>query len=249
MRVIVLGALGRMGSLLFDRLKTREDIKVVALVDERFSVDEVDGVCAYKRLEFVKEKADVVVNFASHTLAFNIVRFALDNNVALCELCTGHTQDEKRHIESASEHIPVFFASNTALGIAYISKISQKLAQLFLDADIEIVEAHHSKKADAPSGTALELADKIVKARKFGNICVGNRHGERKIGDVCVHALRMGGIFGEHTVYIDTGQERIILGHVAHSRALYAEGAEQAMRYICTKERGLYSACDLIGGI
>lgn len=242
MRVAILGSLGRMGSMLSTRLEKKSDILLVARVDSAYPLAECGK---YKSLREVKEGIDVLVNFAHHTLAFDVAEFVKEHKCALCEFCTGHTQKERECIENLGEYAPIFFASNTALGIAHIVEISKRLASVFPHAQVEIVETHHSKKADAPSGTALMLADEIAKVRGGEIVC--GRQGKRSCdGEIGIHSIRLGEVFGEHSVYIDTGDERIVLKHIALSRELYCDGAERAMRFIATKDKGVYGMQDLL---
>lgn len=242
MEVIVLGALGRMGSTLCARLEKEEDIAVVARVDRAYGACKSGG---YQSLDKVKEDADVIVNFASHSLAFEVADFAKKHNIALCEFCTGHTQKERECVENLGKRVPVFFASNTALGIAHILEIAKRLAGVFPSAQVEIVETHHAQKADAPSGTALMLANEISKVRGGEIVC--GRQGRRTCdSEIGIHSVRIGDVFGEHCVYIDTKDEKIVLKHIALSRELYCEGAQRAMRFISTKNRGVFGMQDLL---
>lgn len=238
----MLGACGRMGSMLSTRLEKMDDIKVVACVDSAYKVA---GCGKYKSLCEVKEDANMLVNFAHHSLAYEVAEFVKEHKCALCEFCTGHTQKERECIENSGEYAPIFFSSNTALGIAHIAEISKRLASVFPHAQVEIVETHHSQKADAPSGTALMLANEIIDARGCGKIVLGHQT-LRGDGEIGIHSIRLGEIFGEHSVYIDTGEERIVLKHIALSRQVYCEGAERAMRFICTKSAGVYGMRDLV---
>lgn len=250
-----------MGSALCARLEKLEDICIVAREDmaykntflaqkntqksEENSVKMQANCNEYFRLSDVKQHADIIVNFAHHSLAFEVAKYAKDRHTALCEFCTGHTKKERECIEDLSKYVPVFFASNTALGIAHIAEISKRLAGVFPTAQVEIVETHHAKKADAPSGTALMLANEITSV-KGGNIVFerqGKRGDDREIG---IHSIRLGDVFGEHSVYIDTKDERIILTHIALSRDLYCDGAERAIRFISTKDKGIYGMQDLL---
>lgn len=242
MRVAILGALGRMGSMLSSRLEKESDILIVARVDNAYTVVECGK---YKSLDEVKEDVDVLVNFAHHSLAFEVADFVKYHNVALCEFCTGHTQKERKCIENLGEFAPVFFASNTALGIAHIVEISKRLASVFPHAQVEIVETHHSQKADAPSGTALMLANEIAKVRG-GDIVCGRQEKRGCESEIGIHSIRLGDAFGEHSVYVDTGDEKIILSHIALSKELYCDGAERAIRFVATKEKGVYGMQDLL---
>ncbi len=201
----------------------------------------------YADINDVKEPADVVLDFSCHRQSAATLNFALSRNISCIIAATGHTDDEKEYICLISQYIPVFFTSNLSPAIAILSSYTAKLAGVFDNADVEIVEAHHSSKTDVPSGTALMLANAVRSARNHGEIHVG-RHtcGARKKGEIGVHSLRLGNTFGEHEVRINTGNETIILKHIAHSRALYAEGAERAVRFIIDKSAGLYTVFDII---
>lgn len=248
MRVILTGASGRMGRQMLALFQSVGDIDVIA-VDSVFAADfdkcfpDVIGV--YKSISEVKGSADVIVDFSLHTATREVVNFAVRKRIPLVLATTGHTDDERACAVRASEDIPIFMASNMSIAIAHIKTFCAKLATVFPDADIEIVEAHHSKKLDSPSGTALSIANGIVKERNCGKVVVG-RGGERVRGEVNVHSLRLGRSLGEHAIVIDTGKERITVVHETFSRAVYAEGAMRAMHFIVKKERGLFGIEDLI---
>lgn len=248
MKVILVGASGRMGAQMLALLQAAENIEVVA-VDNAYRTDcaehGLNAVMMYGTIADVEENADVIVDFSLHTATREVVNFAVRKGIPLVLATTGHTDDERACAVRASEDIPVFMASNMAIAIAHIKTFCAKLATVFPDADIEIIEAHHSKKMDSPSGTALSIANGIVKERNFGKVVVG-RGGERVRGEVNVHSLRLGRSLGEHAIVIDTGKERITVVHETFSRAVYAEGAMRAMHFIVKKERGLFGIEDLI---
>lgn len=228
-------------------LQAAENIEVVA-VDNAYRADCAEcglNTMTYGTIADVEENADVIVDFSLHTATREVVDFAVRKGIPLVLATTGHTDDERACAVRASEDIPVFMASNTSIAIAHIKTFCAKLAAVFPDADVEIIEAHHSKKLDSPSGTALAIATDIVMERKFGKVVVG-RGGERVRGEVNVHSLRLGRSLGEHEIVIDTGKERITVLHETFSRAVYAEGAMRAMRFIVEKERGLFGIEDLI---
>lgn len=248
MRVILTGASGRMGRQMLALFQSVGDIDVIA-VDKVFAADfdkcfpDVIGV--YKSISEVKESADVIVDFSLHTAMKEVAEFALEKRIPLVVATTGHTEDEKACVTCASRFIPVFMSSNMSLAIAHIKEFAAKLAVVFSDADIEIVEVHHSKKADFPSGTALSIAKRIVKERGFGKLVTGQCNG-RERGDINIHSLRMGESLGEHKIIIDTGTERIIISHETHSRAVYASGALKAMKFVMTKNNGLFGIEDIL---
>lgn len=249
MRIILTGASGRMGRQMLALFQSAQDVEVVA-VDKAYECecenDTPSFVSAkYARIADVKESADAIVDFSLHTAVPEVVSFAVCNRIPLVVATTGHTEKERACVAKASESVPVFSASNMSIAIAYLKDFSAKLASVFESADIEIVEAHHSKKLDSPSGTALSIAKRIVKQRGFGKIVIGRGNGREK-GDINVHSLRLGESLGEHEVIVDTGSERIILRHEAFSRGVYAEGALKAVRFILTQPNGLYGIEDLL---
>ena len=238
--------MGRQMLALFQSTRGVEIVAVDKAYEYECKNDTPDCVSAkYARIAYVKESADAIVDFSLHTAVSEVVDFAVNNRIPLVVATTGHTEQERRRIARASESIPVFAASNMSIAIAYIKEFSAKLATVFESADIEIVEAHHSKKLDSPSGTALSIAKRIVNERGFGRIVVGRGNGREK-GEINVHSLRLGESLGEHEVIVDTGSERIILKHEAFSRGVYAEGALKAVRFIVSKPNGLYGIEDLI---
>lgn len=249
MRIILTGASGRMGKQMLALFQSIKNVEIFA-VDKAYEYDQKNDTpscvsAKYARIADVKECADVIVDFSLHTAVPEVVDFAVRNCTPLVVATTGHTEQERACVAMASESIPVFAASNMSIAIAYLKDFSAKLAAVFESADIEILEAHHSKKLDSPSGTALSIAKRIVKQRGFGKIVIG-RGNAREKGEINVHSLRLGESLGEHEVIIDTGSERIILRHEAFSRGVYAEGALKAARFILSQPNGLYGIEDLL---
>ena len=161
---------------------------------------------------------------------------------------TGQTDGERAAIETAAAALPVFFSGNMSIGIALLVSLARQAAAIFPEADVEIVEVHHNKKLDAPSGTALMLAEGIREVREGGDVVVGRSgHAPRKKGEIGIHSLRMGNVVGRHEVHVNTGTQTIILGHEAHSRALFAEGALRAAEYLAGRGAGMYNVRDLLG--
>ena len=160
---------------------------------------------------------------------------------------TGQTAEEREYIGTASKKIPVFFAANYSLGIALLIELAKKAAQIMPDAEIEIVEKHHDRKLDAPSGTALAIADAIksVKPEAF-TVCGRSGQGKRSKDEIGIHAIRMGNIVGEHEVILGTASQTLTLKHEAHSRALFAEGALAAAEFLAGKAPGLYDMTDMV---
>ena len=155
---------------------------------------------------------------------------------------TGHTEEEKALIFAAAKEIPVFYSGNMSLGIAVLCRLAKDAARYFPDADIEIVEAHHNRKVDAPSGTALMLlgAIKEVRPNAWAN-CGRSGEGKRTKEEIGISALRMGSVVGMHEVILHTGTQQLTLRHEAVTRAMLADGAVDAARFLLGKPAGLYN--------
>ncbi len=247
MNIILTGALGRMGREMLAAVSaTGGRVAVAAAVD--VAGGEIPGIPTYRSLAEVKETADVLVDFSHHAATADILAFAKARRMPLVIATTGQTEEERAAIAATAEAPPVFFSGNMSIGIALLVSLARQAAAIFPEADVEIVEVHHNKKLDAPSGTALMLAEGIREVREGGELVVG-RSGvsPRKPGEIGIHSLRMGNIVGRHEVHINTGSQTIVLGHEAHSRALFAEGALSAAEYLVGRAAGIYNVRDLLG--
>ena len=162
---------------------------------------------------------------------------------------TGHTPEEKAAITAAAEHIPVFWAGNMSLGIAVLCRLAKQAAAMFPDADIEIVEVHHNRKVDAPSGTALMLYEAVKAARPEASAHCGRAgEGKRTKEEIGISSLRMGNVVGIHEVHIATNNQILTLRHEATNRGMFAEGGVDAARFVCGKPAGLYNMTQLLEG-
>lgn len=243
-RVIVHGALGRMGSIVVNRVEQAEDMTLAAGVDA-FS----QGGAVYRDLREVTEGADVVIDFSHHTLTPGLLTWCQEKNIPVVLCTTGHDDTEKAAIRAAAENIPVFFSANMSMGIALLADLARRTAALFPEADIEIVEAHHNRKLDAPSGTALMLAGAIREVRPEATLNLGRSGlGKREKNEIGVHALRMGNLPGTHAVIVSTDSQSITLTHEAHDRSLFADGALTAARYLMGKGPGMYDMKGIVNG-
>ena len=197
----------------------------------------------YGGLDAIPEDAamDCIIDFTFHTGTPALMDFAVARRLPVVVATTGHTPEELAAIRKAADTIPVFHAANMSLGIALLCELAKTTVKAFPDADIEIVEVHHNRKLDAPSGTALALADAIRTVRDKAFYVFG-RHGHagRTPDEIGIHALRMGNVVGEHKVIVATDSQTITLEHQAHSRALFAEGALTAAAYLVGQPAGLY---------
>ena len=239
MRAVICGANGAMGKLICEILGD----EVVGKV----SIDGANGVP--KTFDELGEvTADVVVDFSHHTAVADVLNYAQKIGAAAVIGTTGHTPEEKALIQAASEEIPVFYAGNVSLGIAVLCRLVKQAASYFPDADIEIVEIHHTRKVDAPSGTAHMLfnAVKEVRPNAWEN-CGRAGEGKRTKDEIGVHALRMGNVVGIHEVHINTGSQTLVLKHESGSRAMLADGAVAAARFMEGKAAGLYDMESILG--
>ena len=232
MRAVVCGANGAMGKLICASLGESVIGKV--------SIDGENGV-PKTFAELGEVTADVVIDFSHHTAIAEVLAYAKKIGSAAVIGTTGHTPEEKTMIYAASEEIPVFYAGNVSLGIAVLCRLVKEAVSFFPDADIEIVEIHHTRKVDAPSGTAHMLfnAVKEVRPEAYEN-CGRAGEGRRTKNEVGVHALRMGNVVGIHEVHITTANQSLVLKHESGSRAMLADGAVSAAKFMVGKEKGLY---------
>ena len=239
MRAVICGANGAMGKLICDIFGD----EVVGKV----SIDGANGVPkTFEELGAVA--ADVVVDFSHHTAIADVLAYTRKIGASAVIGTTGHTPEEKELIYAAAKEIPVFYAGNVSLGIAVLCRLVKQAASYFPDADIEIVEVHHTRKVDAPSGTAHMLfnAIKEVRPNAWEN-CGRAGEGKRTKDEIGVHALRMGNVVGIHEVHINTGNQTLVLKHESGSRAMLADGAVAAARFMEGKEKGLYDMESILG--
>ena len=240
MRAVVCGANGAMGKLLCAHLGNEVAGKV-----------SIDGENSVPRTfeELGDVNADVVIDFSHHSAALSVVEYAKKCGCAAVIGTTGHTPEEKAAITAAAEHIPVFWAGNMSLGIAVLCRLAKQAAAMFPDADIEIVEVHHNRKVDAPSGTALMLYEAVKAARPEASAHCGRAgEGKRTKEEIGISSLRMGNVVGIHEVHIATNNQILTLRHEATNRGMFAEGGVDAARFVCGKPAGLYNMTQLLEG-
>ncbi len=239
MKIIVNGACGHMGRALIAAAESK-DIEIVAKVDKY-------GDTPFKEISEYKGCADAVVDFSHHTAAPALCAYAEERGLPLVIATTGHTEEEADCIRKAAQIVPVFYSANMSLGIALLIDLAKKAAAVFPDADIEIVEVHHNRKLDAPSGTAKMILDGILEVYpdRYGNFGRAGM-GQREKKEIGVQSVRMGNVVGVHEVHICTGTQCLTLKHEAQSRDLFAEGALEAASFLLEKKPGLYVMKDLI---
>ncbi len=247
LNIIICGISGRMGKATYEASLQSDKYRIVAGVDP-FPCDLPNPV--YKKISECAEKADVIVDFSNHASVGDLIDYALSKRLPIVIATTGHTQEELARIKKASESIPVFRSGNMSLGINLIMELAKKAAQILGDdADIEIVEAHHNQKLDAPSGTALMIANGISSALEDKPAYVYDRterREKRPKNEIGIHSIRAGTIVGEHSVIFGCENEVVTISHSAQSRSVFANGALKAAAFLKDKPAGLYDMSDLL---
>lgn len=236
MKVIISGACGFMGNEVNALCqKGFKGAECVAKIDVKGG----DGV--FTSLCDCTVDGDVIIDFSFHTGTKALLEEAIKRNLPIVIATTGHTPEEKQDIIDASKKIPVFFAANYSLGVAVTAKLVKETATYMQGADIEIIETHHNRKVDAPSGTALMLADSAIEARpELKAKCGRSGYCKREENELGIQSIRMGNVVGIHEVIFNTGNETITIKHEAHARSLFANGAITAAEYLIGKPCGLY---------
>lgn len=239
MRIILNGAGGRMG---------HEVTRLVSSEDSVVKIDRYNGdLDFYTSLTEYGGDGDVIIDFSNPASTFELTEYAVARGIPLVIATTGHSDSDREMIIEASRSVPVFYSANMSLGVAMLVKLAKQAATAFPEADIEIVEAHHNRKLDAPSGTAIMIADGIKQAIGERRIVCG-REGRmpRTHGEIGIHSIRGGNIVGTHEVMLISDTQTLTLKHEAHDRALFAEGAIAAARFIVSRNAGIYDMYDMI---
>jgi len=250
LKILLFGCSGSMGKVVNEIAKKDNNFSVVAGVDNSLKKAEFP---IYKDIIDVKEDIDVVIDFSSTLSLPGIIEYGKKNKIPLVLATTGYNDDELEMIEEASQFIPIFKTANMSYGVNIFAKILKEITPLLEeDYDIEIIEKHHNKKIDSPSGTANMLKDiissKLENKQEYVYGRVGNNT-KRKKNEIGIHAVRGGTISGEHIVLFAGEEEVLEIKHTAHSKRLFAKGALKASSYIVIKEKGIYNMDNLINEI
>lgn len=249
-KVVVCGASGRMGQTIGRMVNESKDLELVGGINLKpgsfFGVEIVEARNAEALLK--KTKPDVLIDFTIANAAVENVKMAARNNVALVVGTTGFTSEQRRVMEAAiTGHVPAVISSNFSVGVNIFWQLIRDAGRLLKDYDIEVLEAHHRNKKDAPSGTAktiLQILDEEAGARQK----MYGREGmtERK-NEIGVHVIRGGDIVGDHKVMFSKNFETIELSHRAYDRSVFATGALHAARWVVDKKPGIYGMNDVLG--
>ncbi|MBA7657893.1 4-hydroxy-tetrahydrodipicolinate reductase [subsurface metagenome] len=260
-KLVIVGSAGRMGKRLVALAAESGKFEIIAAVEKKGHPDfgkDAGLVTSAGRLNIEvgctwPEKTDVVIDFSQPEAADKTVNYCVDNKTALVLGTTGLSSEQHERTKKASEKIPIIYGANMSIGMNVLFSLVESAAgMLGEDYDIEIIEQHHRFKKDAPSGSALTLAEKICKAtdRDIQASVIYGREGKnalRKKGQIGIHAVRAGDITGIHSIIFSTLGETVTLNHTAHSRDTFARGALRAAQWLLGKKPALYSIADVLG--
>ena len=245
--IILCGANGKMGRVIRDIVSKRDDCRIAAGIDLN---TQSDSFPIYSSFDEIKEDADVIIDFSNPALLNDLLDFAVKKSMPVVIATTGYDESQKKQIEEASRKTSVFFTYNMSLGINLLANLAKKAVQVLGDGfDIEIIEKHHNQKIDAPSGTALMLADAICEELNKPMKYEYDRHSKREKrtkNEIGMHAVRGGTIVGEHEIMFAGRDEIITLSHSARSKEIFAVGAVNAALFLKDKPAGMYSMKEMI---
>ncbi len=246
--ILLCGCNGRMGRFITDIAATRTDCRIAAGVD--VTENTAASFPIFCAPQDCTEAVDVIIDF-SHPSSLNaLLDYAVDKKIPAVICTTGLSDNMISRIKIASQTVPMFFSGNMSLGINLLMELAKKAAQVLGDSfDVEIVEKHHNQKLDAPSGTALMLADAVKDGLLYEPTYIYDRHSVRQKRDpkeIGISSLRGGNIVGEHEVMFAGRDEIITLSHSARSREVFAVGALNAATFLFDKSAGMYSMTDLV---
>lgn len=246
-KIILCGANGKMGHVIRNIVAADKDCEIIAGIDKN---TEAADFPVYSDFNSIKEEADVIIDFSNPALLNSLLEYSAAKKIPVVIATTGFDDDQKKQIENAATKNGVFFTYNMSLGINLLATLAKKAVDVLgNDFDIEIIEKHHNQKIDAPSGTALMLADAICEEIDKPMKYEYDRHSKREKrskNEIGMHAVRGGTIVGEHEIIFAGRDEIITLSHSARSKEIFAVGAVNAAKYMVGKGAGLYTMKDLI---
>lgn len=250
-KVLISGIGGKMGTNIFNILKNDEEAQAICGVDYK----KPEGYCdipVYTTFSEVTETPDVIIDFSSPILLKDILEFAKEKKCAVVLATTGYITPDLEMIREASKEIAIFKTANFSIGVNLLVKLVKEAAEFLGESyDVEIVEKHHNQKVDAPSGTALMLADSVNSAFDNKKDYVEGRSGKpgKRGKEIGIHAVRGGTIVGDHDVMFCGQDEVISFSHRADSKKVFANGAVKAAKFVTGKPAGMYDMKDVLSNI
>ncbi len=250
-RVIMHGCNGKMGQVIKGLISGDESVQLVAGIDQYQGV--MNEFPVFDSIENCDVESDVIIDFSNVAAVDNLLAYCVEKQVPLVLCTTGLSEEQLEQVEKASEKVAILKSANMSLGINMLLKLLQDATKVLAPAgfDIEMVEKHHNQKLDAPSGTALALADSINEALdneyeyNYDRSTVREKRAKKEIG---ISAIRGGTIVGEHEVIFAGADEVIEFKHTAYSRAVFGKGAVEAAKYLAGKSARMYTMSDVIEG-
>ena len=246
--IAICGVNGRIGRTIYKALLSNQDYKIV------FGVDKFGGndfpFSVFKSFADVSQnlRPDVIIDFSNASSLDDILKYSLSNACNIVLATTGHSEAQLKQIEAASEKIAVFKASNMSLGVNLLCNLAKEATKFLGDSfDVEIVETHHNKKLDSPSGTAITIYEAINSVRALDPVY--GRHGKtaaRTPSEIGIHAVRGGTVVGKHDVHFFGNGEELTISHTSESKEVFAAGALRAASYIFGKKSGLYDMNSIV---
>ena len=246
LKVIINGYSGAMGKVLTKCVMEDNELELVCAS----SKDSLDGVPfkTYSKMMDIEENADVIIDFSHHSAIDDVLAYATKTKTPLVIATTGFNDEELEKIQDASTIIPIFHSSNMSLGVNVLVKLVKEAAKALNGFDIEIIEKHHNKKLDSPSGTAVMIANGVKEVLDNSEFIYG-RHGrseKRSSNEVGIHAIRGGTIVGEHTTIFAGHDEIIEIKHTAQSKDIFAKGAITAAKFLVNQDAGYYNMNNIL---
>lgn len=249
--IAICGASGHMGKVIADIIANRDDCTVTAGIDK--ITEKYADFPIVESPDKLPAKPDVIIDFSHPSTLDGLLGYCLDNGVPIVIATTGYTDEQIAQIKKAAESIPVFFTFNMSLGINLLADLAKRAAAILEGQfDIEILEKHHNQKLDAPSGTAIMLADAINETLNEKCTYVYDRHSvraKRSKTEIGMHSVRGGTIVGEHEIIFAGRDEVITLKHEAHSKSVFAVGSVNAAIFLSKKSAGLYAMNDMLAEV
>ncbi len=248
MKIIICGCNGKMGKAIVKATQNHNDCEIAAGVDK--VIDFQAPFPIYNSINNVKEEADVIIDFSHPSALDSILDYSEKTNTPAVLCTTGFSDEQVEKIKNTSKTMPIFYSRNMSLGINLLIELAKKATEILeRDFDIEIIEKHHNQKIDAPSGTALMIAEEISQTCENKKNFVYDRSSTRKArekSEIGIHSLRGGTIPGDHEVIFAGNKEVITISHHAESRDIFANGALKAAYFIKDKPTGFYTMKDVI---
>lgn len=245
LRVIISGYSGSMGKVLTKCANEDSELEIVCGA----SKDDLDvPFKTYHKMSEVEELADVIIDFSHHSTIDDTLSYAIKTKTPLVIATTGFNDEELEKIKESSNIIPIFHSSNMSLGVNVLVKLVKEAAKSLNGFDIEIIEKHHNKKLDAPSGTAVMIANGVKEVLPDSEYIYG-RHGrsdKRSSNEIGIHAIRGGTIVGEHTTIFAGHDEVVEIKHSAQSKDIFAKGAIAAAKFLVKQEAGYYNMNNML---